>query len=153
MNDIFRRFAHAVSHVVGSAWTFSAALAIIIVWAATGPIFGFSNTWQLIINTCTTIVTVLIVFLIQNTQNRDAEAIHLKLDELIRAVQGARPQLIDLEELPDEKLKSLREEFHRIQTTHEVDLDEHLAQIDEAVRTRRGESTKPQKSDKPDDAG
>jgi low affinity Fe/Cu permease len=137
MNDLFRRFAHAVSHAAGSAWSFAIALAVIIVWAAAGPVFGFSDTWQLIINTGTTIVTFLMVFLIQNTQNRDAQAIHLKLDELIRAVKGARNQLIDLEEMSDEQLDSLREEFHRIQQTHDVDLDQHLAEIDKAVQKRR----------------
>ena len=97
--------------MLGSAWAFSAAVLAILVWIVTGPTFHFSDTWQLIINTATTIVTFLMVFLIQNTQNRDAKAMHLKLDELIRAVKGARNQLVDLESLSDEDLKKLEKQF------------------------------------------
>ena len=111
MNDFFRKFSHKASEVVGSPWSFIAALGIIIVWAVTGPIFHFSDTWQLVINTGTTIVTFLMVFLIQNTQNRDAKAIHLKLDELIRSVEQARNGLVDLEDLSDEELAKLEKEF------------------------------------------
>ena len=93
---------------------FLAALAVVIVWAFTGPLYGFSDTWQLVINTGTTIITFLMVFLIQNTQNRDAKAIHLKLDELIRALKGARNNLVDLEELSDEELRKLHLEFQRL---------------------------------------
>ena len=92
----------------------SLALAIIVVWAITGPTFGFSDTWQLIINTGTTIVTFLMVFLIQNTQNRDAKAVHLKLDELIRALGPARNKLVDLEKLSDDDLKKLEKEFEKL---------------------------------------
>ncbi|SRR6266542_2118513 len=113
-HDFFRKFAHRTSTSVGSPWAFVLASAVIIVWAATGPLFHFSDTWQLVINTSTTIVTFLMVFLIQNTQNRDAVAIHLKLDELIRALKGARNQLVDLEELSDAELEKLRQEFHRL---------------------------------------
>ena len=102
------------SAVLGSAWAFIGALIIIAVWGLTGPVFNFSDTWQLIINTGTTIVTFLMVFLIQNTQNRDAKAMHLKLDELIRAVKGARNRLVDLEKLSDEELKELEEQFTRV---------------------------------------
>src|SRR5215471_16049634 len=87
--ESFRRFAHAVARVVGSAWCFLAALLLIVGWGVTGPLFHFSDTWQLVINTFTTIITFLMVFLIQNTQNRDSKAIHLKLDELLRGVKGA----------------------------------------------------------------
>ena len=87
---------------------------IIVVWLVTGPTFHFSDTWQLIINTATTVVTFLMVFLIQNTQNRDAKAMHLKLDELIRAVKGARNQLVDLENLSDDELKKLEKQFQRL---------------------------------------
>jgi low affinity Fe/Cu permease len=87
-----------------------------VIWAATGPIFHFSDTWQLVINTGTTIVTFLMVFLIQNTQNRDAKAIHLKLDELIRGVKGARNRLVNLEEWSDAELKQLQEQFERVRT-------------------------------------
>jgi low affinity Fe/Cu permease len=114
LGDAFRRFAHHASNLVGSPGTFIAAALLIVVWAATGPFMGFSETWQLIINTGTTILTFLMVFLIQNTQNRDARAIHLKLDELIRGVKGARNRIIDLEDCTDEELKQLEDEFKRL---------------------------------------
>jgi low affinity Fe/Cu permease len=113
-HDFFRKFAHRTSSSVGSPWAIILAVTVIVLWAATGPIFHFSDTWQLVINTGTTIVTFLMVFLIQNTQNRDAIAIHLKLDELIRAMKGARNKLVDLEELSDEELEALRQEFRRL---------------------------------------
>src|SRR3989442_1422372 len=111
MGSVFRRFAHAAAEAVGSFWSFMIAVAVIAGWAITGPLFGFSDTWQLVINTATTIVTFLIVFLIQNTQNRDAKAIHLKLDELIRSGARARNRLVELEEMDDEDLKQLQREF------------------------------------------
>ena len=111
MQEQFRKFSQKTSDVVGSPWAFIVAVVIILVWAVTGPIFSFSDTWQLIINTGTTIVTFLMVFLIQNTQNRDAKAIHLKLDELIRAVEHARNDLVDLEDLSDEELEKLQDQF------------------------------------------
>ena len=114
IRDAFRVFARQSSNVLGSPWAFILAIAIIVVWGATGPMFHFSDTWQLIINTGTTIVTFLMVFLIQNTQNRDAKAVHLKLDELIRALKGARNQLVDLEKLSDDELTRLEKEFERI---------------------------------------
>ncbi|HZS17538.1 MAG TPA: low affinity iron permease family protein [Candidatus Udaeobacter sp.] len=114
VQDAFRIFARNSSAVLGSAWAFTIAILIIIIWAVTGPAFQFSNTWQLIINTGTTIVTFLMVFLIQNTQNRDAKAVHLKLDEIIRAIKGARNELVDLEELSDDQLKKLEEQFQRL---------------------------------------
>jgi low affinity Fe/Cu permease len=114
IQDAFRVFARNSSTTLGSAWAFAIAVLIIIIWGATGPAFHFSNTWQLIINTGTTIVTFLMVFLIQNTQNRDAKAVHLKLDEIIRAIKGARNELVDLEELSDEDLKKLEEQFQRL---------------------------------------
>src|SRR5215213_4402555 len=113
MNEFFRKFAHRTSEIVGSPWSFFIAVGIIVLWAITGPIFKFSDTWQLVINTSTTIVTFLMVFLIQNTQNRDAKAIHLKLDELIRAIDKARNNLVDLEDLTDEELNQLEEEFKK----------------------------------------
>jgi len=114
VSDAFRLFAHRSAIILGSAWVFTAAVLAILVWILTGPTFHFSDTWQLIINTATTIVTFLMVFLIQNTQNRDAKAMHLKLDELIRAVKGARNRLVDLENLSDEDLKKLEEQFRRL---------------------------------------
>src|SRR6266536_5759143 len=119
MNELFRKFAHTVSAIVGSSWAFILAVAIVVVWAATGPLFRFSDTWQLVINTGTTIITFLMVFLIQNTQNRDAKAIHLKLDELIKGVGGARTHLVNLENLSDDELASLEEEFTRLRARHE----------------------------------
>jgi low affinity Fe/Cu permease len=113
-HELFRKFAHLTSTGVGYPWAFVVACSLILVWAVTGPIFHFSDTWQLVINTGTTIITFLMVFLIQNTQNRDAVAIHLKLDELIRALKGARNQLVDLEELSDEELDKLRREFRNL---------------------------------------
>jgi low affinity Fe/Cu permease len=111
VKEHFRKFAHAAAEAMGSAWSFTVAISIIIAWAVTGPVFHYSDTWQLVINTATTIVTFLMVFLIQNTQNRDAKAIHLKLDELIRAVKGARNSLVDLEDLSEDELKKLQEQF------------------------------------------
>jgi low affinity Fe/Cu permease len=113
-SDAFRIFARRSSTVLGSAWAFGIAILIIVIWGLTGPAFHYSNTWQLIINTGTTIVTFLMVFLIQNTQNRDAKAAHLKLDEIIRALEGARNELIDLEKLADEDLTSLEKQFERV---------------------------------------
>ncbi|HEU5236580.1 MAG TPA: low affinity iron permease family protein [Pyrinomonadaceae bacterium] len=114
MNEIFRKFANAVSNIVGTSWVFMLAVTVIILWAISGPMFGFSDTWQLVINTGTTIITFLMVFLIQNTQNRDAKAIHLKLDELIKGVKGARTGLVNLETLSDEELEKLHKEFERL---------------------------------------
>ena|SRR3989441_764069 len=114
MNELFRKFAQKASHIVGTSWAFILAVLIIVVWAATGPVFHYSDTWQLVINTGTTIITFLMVFLIQNTQNRDAKAIHLKLDELIKGVKGARTQLVDLEDLSDAELEELEAEFKRL---------------------------------------
>ena len=113
-SDAFRIFARRSSTVLGSAWAFGIAILVIVIWGLTGPAFHYSNTWQLIINTGTTIVTFLMVFLIQNTQNRDAKAAHLKLDEIIRALKGARNELIDLEKLADEDLTSLEKQFERV---------------------------------------
>jgi low affinity Fe/Cu permease len=112
--DAFGVFARKTSNVLGSAWAFVCAILIIIVWALTGPTFHYSDTWQLIINTGTTIVTFLMVFLIQNTQNRDAKAVHLKLDELIRALEPARNKLVDLEKLSDDELQKLEGEFEKL---------------------------------------
>jgi len=114
VNELFRRFAQRASEMSGTAWAFLLAVAAIVVWMFTGPAFGFSDTWQLVINTGTTIVTFLMVFLIQNTQNRDARALQLKLDELIRTQAGARNQLVDLENLSDEELQRLQEQFQRL---------------------------------------
>ncbi|HYJ32781.1 MAG TPA: low affinity iron permease family protein [Candidatus Binatia bacterium] len=107
----FTRFAKATSRAAGRPGAFAVAAAIIVVWGLTGPMFHYSDTWQLVINTGTTIVTFLMVFLIQNTQNRDSEAVHLKLDELIRALEGAHNALLDLEDLDDKELDKIRETY------------------------------------------
>ncbi|MEY2498101.1 MAG: hypothetical protein QOD12_1657 [Verrucomicrobiota bacterium] len=114
IRDAFGVFARKASRVLGSAWAFVFAIGIIAVWGLTGPTFHYSDTWQLIINTGTTIVTFLMVFLIQNTQNRDAKAVHLKLDELIRALGPARNNLVDLEKLSDDELQVLEQEFEKL---------------------------------------
>ena len=114
VSDAFRLFAQRSAIMLGSAWAFTAAVLAILVWILTGPTFHFSDTWQLIINTATTIVTFLMVFLIQNTQNRDAKAIQLKLDELLRGVKGARTGLVNLEQLSDDDLEHLQKEFERL---------------------------------------
>jgi low affinity Fe/Cu permease len=114
LNGLFRKFSAKTSEMVGSSWAFILATLIVIVWAVSGPHFNYSETWQLVINTGTTIITFLMVFLIQNTQNRDSKALHLKLDELIKATKGARNKMIDLDKLSDEQLKELEEEYKRI---------------------------------------
>lgn len=135
VRDAFRVFAQRSSAMLGSAWAFSIAVLVIVIWLVTGPMFHYSDTWQLIINTATTVVTFLMVFLIQNTQNRDAKAMHLKLDELIRAVKGARNQLVDLEKLSDEELQKLEKQFQHIRqrATDEKNVSadaEHLATVE-----------------------
>ncbi len=112
--DLFHRFSHRASRVVGSSYAFAIAVAVVVVWLATGPLFHFSDTWQLIINTGTTIVTFLIVFVIQNSQNRDTIGLNLKLDELIRAHKHARNSMIDLSRLSDEQLDQLERHYLRI---------------------------------------
>jgi low affinity Fe/Cu permease len=131
-NETFRKIASAAANAVGSKWAFILSIVIVVVWAATGPIFHFSDTWQLVINTGTTIVTFLMVFLIQNTQNRDAKAIHLKLDELIRGVKGARTKLVNLEEFSDEELEKLQKQFAKLQSRAERKVN---ARVEEAQET------------------
>jgi low affinity Fe/Cu permease len=114
LRELFRRFAHKTAEMVGSPSAFLTAIILIVVWGLAGPLFHFSDTWQLVINTTTTIITFLIVFLIQNTQNRDSRAIHLKLDELLKGVKGARTSLVDLEDLTDAELERLHREFQKL---------------------------------------
>jgi low affinity Fe/Cu permease len=111
MHEAFRKFAQRMAGWVGSPWAFVSAIVLILGWALSGPVFHFSDTWQLVINTGTTIITFLMVFLIQNTQNRDAKAVHLKLDELLRAVSKARTGMVDLEDMSDAEIAALQEEF------------------------------------------
>jgi low affinity Fe/Cu permease len=136
IRDAFGVFARKASSVLGSAWAFVVALLIIVVWAVTGPTFHYSDTWQLIINTGTTIVTFLMVFLIQNTQNRDAKAVHLKLDELIRALGPARNRLVDLEKLSDDELKALEVEFEKLRKKAEG-AKEEVEEMKDTVRKGR----------------
>ncbi len=119
----YSRFAKAAAHFCGRPRVFTLAVAVIVVWVITGPMFGFSDTWQLVINTGTTIITFLMVFLIQNTQNRDTEAIQVKLDELIRATQGAHNALLDLEELEEENLDAFKAKYQALAAGARTDLD------------------------------
>jgi low affinity Fe/Cu permease len=141
MNEFFRRFSHRVSDATGSPWAFIIAVTIILIWSLTGPVFRFSDTWQLVINTSTTIVTFLMVFLIQNTQNRDSKAIHLKLDEIIRSMDKARDSLIDLEDLSDEEIARVQEEFKHLikriknDPTYKEQLLGEVEVVEEEVKT------------------
>lgn len=129
--SVFSRFARWISEASGRPITFALAMVIIVAWLVTGPLFGFSDTWQLVINTGTTIVTFLMVFLIQNTQNRDTEALQIKLDELIRAVKGARNEVLDLEEMDAAQLDEIRKEY--------LGLADHARRHLEEKKTKRSE--------------
>ena len=120
LNIHFHQVAHQFSTLVGSPWAFIFSLLVIVIWIISGPFFHYSDTWQLIINTSTTIITFLMVFLIQNTQNRDARAIHLKLDELIRATKEARNSLLDLEAMSDEDMDRLQKEFDQLKARYDA---------------------------------
>jgi len=136
VSENFRRWAAATSRAMGSAWTFAIALVAVIVWAATGPIFHYSETWQLVINTGTTIITFLMIFLVQNSQNRDSRAIQLKLDELLRGVKGARTAMVDLEDATDEELEKLQAEFERLRREEEVPRSEEAEEANEEKEAR-----------------
>jgi len=138
MKEAFRRFSVAAANALGAPWMFIANVLLIIIWAGAGPFFDYSDTWQLVINTATTVFTYLAVFLIQNTQNRDALAIHLKLDELIKGVGGARTSLVNLESLTDEELTALQEEFTRLRTKHTEEHAEQMEKLEEEKSTRGG---------------
>ncbi|GIW58846.1 MAG: hypothetical protein KatS3mg086_131 [Candidatus Dojkabacteria bacterium] len=114
MEKIFRKFAHKTSELVGSPYAFLVSISLILAWLITGPLFGFSDTWQLLINTVTTIITFLMVFLIQNTQNRDTKMINIKIDELIKSIKDANTKLLDLDDLSDTQLTKLEESFKKI---------------------------------------
>jgi low affinity Fe/Cu permease len=141
LNHFFSKFANQTSRLSGAPNTFALAVGIILVWAITGPLFKFSDTWQLVINTGTTIITFLMVFLIQNTQNRDSAALHLKIDELIRANKGAHNALIDMENLTQEELDEFKEKFATLaQRDRELGtncLEELIAQAIEHTTTHR----------------
>lgn len=135
--EVFRRFARGTAEIVGSAYAFVAAVTLILGWLVTGPLFGFSDSWQLIINTGTTIITFLMVFVIQNAQNRDARSIHIKLDELIRATTGAENSIIDLGRLSDKQLLALEHHYERIGEMMEHEVNAELADI-AAQKQQRG---------------
>ena len=154
MNKWFTRFSGQVAQITGSSWAFLAAVALIVVWLVTGPLFGFSDTWQLVINTGTTIVTFLMVFLIQNTQNRDAKALHLKLDEIIHVISKARNELIEVEDLTDEDLRQLVEIYRKLARGEQGKLTERELQkklAEAAARLRAEEDGKAAKADKADE--
>lgn len=136
MKEAFRKFSVAMANALGAPWMFIANVLLILVWAGAGPFFDYSDTWQLVVNTATTVFTYLAVFLIQNTQNRDALAIHLKLDELIKGVSGARTHLVNLESLTDEELTALQEEFTRLRTKHTPEQADKIEALEEEKSAR-----------------
>lgn len=137
MRETFRQAAENTALAVGSPWAFLIALGTIIAWAITGPLYSYSDTWQLIINTGTTIVTFLMVFLIQNTQNRESRIVALKLDELLRAVEGARTALVGLDRMTDEELEHVQEEFSRLCEKYSSLVDDDLAEVRRELETRK----------------
>ena len=137
MSDIFRRLAERTAHAVGSPWAFLLAVLTIFIWGVTGPYYRFSDTWQLIINTGTTIVTFLMVFLIQNTQNRETRIVALKLDELLRGVAGARTALIQLDHMSDAELEIVQQDFLRIREKYAPLIDDDLAHVEQELEARR----------------
>ena len=147
----FTRFAKVTAHAAGQPATFCIAVAIIVLWALTGPLFGFSDTWQLVINTGTTIVTFLMVFLIQNTQNRDSQAIQVKLDELIRSIEGAHLGLLDLEELDDEDFERICHDYRELARQARKDLAAGKSDTDvrEVGPARRQELAEKRRRSKP----
>lgn len=137
IREYFRRGAEWTATTVGSYWAFTLAVAVVAVWAVTGPVFGFSDSWQLVINTGTTIVTFLMVFLIQNTQNRSAKLMELKLDELLRGVEGARTGFVDLDHMTDEELEEVRDEFNALPEKYAPLIESHVRNIEAALVRRK----------------
>jgi low affinity Fe/Cu permease len=137
MKELFRHLAEYAAHAVGSYWAFLIALLTIVVWALTGPYFNYSDTWQLFINTGTTIVTFLMVFLIQNTQNRETRIVALKLDELLRGVEGARTGLVQLDHMSDDDLELVRQEFARMRDKYAPLVDDDLAHVERELKARK----------------
>ena len=140
MRDMFRLFAERAAHAVGSPWAFLAAVATVALWALAGPTFSYSATWQLFINTGTTIVTFLMVFLIQNTQNRDARVVALKLDELLRSIADARTGLVELDRMSDDDLEQVQKEFERLRDRYAPLVDDDLEHVARELRLRKGGS-------------
>jgi len=137
MEEVFRKTAAKIAKISGSVWAFTFAVGIILLWILSGPLFDYSDTWQLAINTTTTIVTFLMVFLIQNTQNRDSRAMHLKLDELVRAVKGASPKLLDIEDLPNEELEAMTAKFKSLNERYILELDRRQRRRSKQAREDR----------------
>ena len=137
MRNLFRHLAERTAHAVGSPVAFLLALLTISVWAVTGPYFQYSDTWQLFINTGTTIVTFLMVFLIQNTQNRETRIVALKLDELLRGVEGARTGLVQLDHMSDEELEIVQQEFTRMREKYAPLIDDDLAHVERELEARK----------------
>jgi low affinity Fe/Cu permease len=139
VSEVLERLAHAVTEWVGGSWAFALAAAVVVVWGLTGPLFGFSDTWQLVINTGTTIVTFLMVFLIQRSQNKDAKALHLKLNEVVAALHGASNRLINVEDLTENDVRTLHHHYQKLVEMAKRDGD--IAQshsIEEAERRYEG---------------
>ena len=137
MQDTFRAIAERTARAVGTYWAFLAAVTIVAVWGITGPYFAYSDTWQLFINTGTTIVTFLMVFLIQNTQNRETRVMALKLDELIRAVEGARTGFVNLDHMSDAELEAVQAEFFRLRERYAPLIDDDLEHVERVLALRR----------------
>jgi low affinity Fe/Cu permease len=137
MRELFHKLAERTAHAVGSPWAFTLALLTIIVWGITGPFFRYSDTWQLFINTGTTIVTFLMVFLIQNTQNRETRIVALKLDELLRGVEGARTSLVQLDHMSDIELEIVQEEFSKLREKYAPLIDDDLTHVEREIRVRK----------------
>lgn len=137
MKDLFRQFAERAAHAAGTPWAFLLAVLTIATWAVTGPYFKYSDTWQLVINTGTTIVTFLMVFLIQNTQNRETRIVSLKLDELLRGVEGARTGMVQLNHMSDEELQHVQEEFTRLREKYAPLVDDDLAHVERELKARK----------------
>jgi low affinity Fe/Cu permease len=138
MRELFRKFSQRASELVGSPGAFITACLLLIIWAVSGPIFHYSDTWQLVINTLTTVITFLMVFLIQNTQNRDAKALHLKIDEIIRSIQGARNKMVSIEDLSDEELDKLQTQFRRL-SEHYEHISDHAEDIADVIEEKADE--------------
>jgi low affinity Fe/Cu permease len=137
MKEAFRVFAEKSAHAAGTHWAFLLAVVTVLVWGVTGPFFGYSDTWQLVINTGTTIVTFLMVFLIQNTQNRETRVMALKLDELLRGVEGARTGFVNLDDMSDEALETVQKEFARLRDKYAPLIEDDIAHVEREISARR----------------
>ena len=137
MREQFRKLAEHAAFAVGTYWAFLIAFIVVVLWAITGPYFAYSDTWQLFINTGTTIITFLMVFLIQNTQNRETRVVTLKLDELLRGVEGARTGFVDLDHMSDAELETVRNEFARLREKYAPLVDDDFEQVERVISHRR----------------